>query len=547
VPNTKLEDTLALLSNFADVKGIDVSGSFSSKLNIKGMPQKIDSLKTDTEISLNKIALTHDNIPVRLEGIAKLQTTSDNVQIEKVDLKVLDIPVVINGEAKNLRKSPYVDITVTVPRVKATELQKAVAPFSKLIGIGTSGALEANLNVKGSPDTLSEMTATGDVSFEKISVKYQDIDAMLDGGVKLKDNVMNIDLNATYAQNTASLKGSVKNLFKNQDITLNVYSQRLNLDRLIPAPADKEKPAAAPESPGPEKPLKEADPLDLTLAARGEIKIDEAVYKGLNMNDFLLNYEFKNNKLTISTLKGKAGKGAFDLKPFVDLSKPGYTYNLSGNIDSLYIEEIINAFFPKAKDKAFGIISANLKMNGSGTLPESMKKNLVASADITMREGKITNMPILSNLAMLFNAKELETIHVRQGSGTMSANNGRARLDILITSDDVKMDPKGNIGLLDEDLDLAFDLKLSPRLKGKAMSSSYSEYLSDEAGWGRIPVKCPGSLSKPKCTPDIAKAGTRAVEKELDKQIDKIFKKKEGEESPETEAVKGLLKGILGK
>jgi hypothetical protein len=109
------------------------------------------------------------------------------------------------------------------------------------------------------------------------------------------------------------------------------------------------------------------------------------------------------------------------------------------------------------------------------------------------------------------------------------------------------MDPKGNIGLVDESLDLAFDLRLSPRLKGKAMGSGYSEYLSDEAGWGRIPVKCPGTFSNPRCGPDLTKAGKRAVEKEVDKQIDRIFKKKEGEESPEAEAVKGLLKGILGK
>jgi hypothetical protein len=154
---------------------------------------------------------------------------------------------------------------------------------------------------------------------------------------------------------------------------------------------------------------------------------------------------------------------------------------------------------------------------------------------------------MLNNLAAILNTNELKTINVKRGNGTVSINNGLAKLDSIITSDEIEMDPKGDIGLVDEDIDLAFDLRLSPRLKGKAMGSGYSEYLSDEAGWGMIPVTCPGTFSKPRCGPDLAKTGKRAVEKEVDKQIDKLFKKKEGEESPEAEAVKDLLKGIFGK
>jgi uncharacterized protein involved in outer membrane biogenesis len=541
------KDVQNLLSGFVDLKGLSLSGIFSADVKLKGRPEKIDSLNTDGRIDLENIGIKYDSINTTLGGAIVFSTSSDNLSIKKADLKVQDISASLKGNVKNLTTSPYLDVAVSVPRVKAAHLQQAIAPFTDMIGIGVSGALKADLKIKGKPEALSTMKATGNVNFEKISVTYQEIKAMLDGSVDLKENLVNIDLETTVGENSTTLKGSIKNLFKNQDININIYSKSLNIDKLIPPAKEKGETASKPVSTAPEQSPKEADPIDMKLSARGEIKVDSAVYSGLNMKNLLMKYNFKNNKLNITKLSGKAGKGTFDLISGADLSKKGYLYSLYGRVDSLYAEEIINAFFPKHKDTIYGIVSTNLKFSGKGTLPESIKRNLSGDADFTIREGKITNIPMLNNLAAILNTNELKTINVKRGNGTVSINNGLAKLDSIITSDEIEMDPKGDIGLVDEDIDLAFDLRLSPRLKGKAMSSSYSEYLSDETGWGMIPVTCPGTFSKPRCGPDLAKTGKRAVEKEVDKQIDKLFKKKEGEESPEAEAVKDLLKGIFGK
>lgn len=541
-------DVQDLISSFIDLKGLSLVGSLTAEIKVKGRPQEIDTLTSDTVITIEKAGITYNKINTSIGGTISVSTSGDNLSLEHADLKIQDIPAAIKGTLKNIRTSPYLDIEVSVPKVNAAKLQKAAAPFTDVMGVGVSGSLKADFKIKGAAKELSAMNSTGSLNLEKIGVKYQDIDAMLDGGIVLKENLMTIDLNTSVGENSTTLRGSVKNLFKNQDINLNLYSSRLNIDKLILPPAtDKAAPASTTEEPASKNAPKEAEPLDLKLAARGEIKVDSAVYKGLNMKNLLMQYNFKNNKLKVTKLTGRAGRGSFDLISSADLSKKGYQYNLSGRVDSLYAEEIINAFFPEHKDTVYGIFSANLTFSGKGTLPESIKRNVAGDADFTIREGKITNIPMLSNLAAILNTRELETINVKRGNGTVSIQNGLAKLDSIITSDEIEMDPKGDIGLVDEDLDVAFDLRLSPRLKGKAMSSSYSEYLSDKAGWGMIPVKCHGTFSKPRCGPDLAKAGKRAVEKEVDKQIDKLFKKKEGEESPEAEAVKDLLKGILGK
>lgn len=156
-----------------------------------------------------------------------------------------------------------------------------------------------------------------------------------------------------------------------------------------------------------------------------------------------------------------AGKGKFNINGIVDLSTPGYTYSLKAGIDSLHTDEVVNSFFPKAKDTVFGLLSANLKLNGAGTKPEKVKNNLVADGDFNIKDGKITNAKITDNLSRFLNIDELKTLNLRQANGTIKIRNGVARLDSNFTSDDVAMNPSGDIGL-DETLDLAFDLKLSP-------------------------------------------------------------------------------------
>jgi AsmA protein len=349
---------------------------------------------------------------------------------------------------------------------------------------------------------------------------------------------------------------------KDQKINVNVYSKKLNIDDLL-ALAGKEKPETGEKkAAAPAAPVKEPEPMDLTLSAQGEVKVDSAIYQGLNMSDFLLNFNLKNNKLFISKLAAKAGKGQFDLNSTVDFSRPGYSYKLSSKLDSLHADEVVNALAPKAKDTIFGILSFNLTLNGSGTLPENVKKNLIADGDFKVLDGKITDTGISEGLASFLNIRELKTINLSKADGTVKIKNSIARLDSVFESDDLAMDPKGNIGL-DETLDLAFDLKMSPDFTKKAMGSGIAQYIKSDEGWGMIPLVVKGTLSKPKYTVDVAKASKRVIKKEADKFIDKLFNKKDsgskqdgaaptedagkqdGDTQKEPDPVKDLLKGLF--
>jgi AsmA protein len=367
----------------------------------------------------------------------RIDLESKNIRIDKAELKIQKILILVTGMIKSFSKEPQIDMTVSVPKGKSAALQKLMTSFTDMKGLSLSDSFSADLRLIGKPQKLD------------------------------------------------------------------------------------------------------------SLRSNGEIKMKSLSYREMTVTDFYTKYTLKDSKFEIAKMAAAAGKGRLNVTGVIDLSKPGYVYSLSGNIDSFHVDKIVNSFFPKAKDTLSGLLSLNLKLTGSGTSPENIKKNLIADGDFNLKNGKITNAKIADNLSVLLNIDELKTINMKQANGTVKIRNGAARLDSIFLSDDISMNPSGKIGL-DESLDLVFDLKLSPRLSKKTMGSDVTKYIRDEEGWGTIPLKVSGTFSRPSYSVDISKAGKRAIEKGL---IDMLLNKDKGRKRDKTQEekkpVEDLLKGIF--
>ncbi len=531
----------------------DIKGSININAGLKSADGANLSSQGNVNLKLNEILFKKTSRKYRdftagLKYSLSLNLESNSIKIDKADLRIQELPVSISGAITNFKTAPEIDMTVSATKVKIAEMQKSFSSFVDVKGLALSGNLTTDLRLTGMPKELDTLKIKGNVILEKIGIAYSKTQALLDGNLIFNDLGMNIELKGTAGKNRAELRGNVSNYFKNQNIRLDVYSKQLFLDELAPLTGQETASVKQEKTPG--QVPSEASPVDARLTAAGEIKIDAARYKGMTMNNLYAKYQLKNNKFEILKMTAAAGKGTFNVTSILDLSKPGYIYSGACTIDSLHADEVVNSFFPKAKDSIFGALSSNLKLNGAGTLPESMKRNLSADGDFTIREGKITNNKILENLALFLGIDELRTINLRQAHGTLKIKNSIARLDSIFLSDDLAMDPSGNIGL-DETLDLAFDLKLSPRLTKKAMGSSVAKYIKDEEGWGLIPLKVSGTFAKPSYTVDIAKAGKRVLKKKTQELFEKLFNRdkgkteEQGQTQQEKKPVEDLLKGIF--
>ncbi len=545
LPNIDTSKVLELAASFADLKGLKLSGMLAADIKVTGRPDSMDRLKTDNTVSLKNIAFTYDKINAQVSGDLKFKTVSDDLNIQKADLNIQGIPVLFNGSVNKLTTDPDLDMALSLPDVKMAEVLKLAAPFAEIKDLKLSGSISADVKVKGPANKLPSLKANGNITLKKLGVAYADINTVLNGSVKFNEKKMSFDIQNSMGKNIASLKGTVADYFKDQKINLNIYAKQLFVDKLIPATAEK---TAAPASAGSDKPAdkktKEADPLDLKLTLNGEIKVDSALYKGLKMTDFHMKYSLINNRFNISTLTANAGKGSFSLSSLIDLSRPGYKYDLTTNLHSLHADEVVNSMFPKAKDTIFGVLSFNLKLNGAGTLPDNIKKNLVADGDFNIKDGKITDAPVSENLSKFLKVSDLKTINLKKADGRVKIRNSNAKLESIFISDEVTMDPKGNIGL-NETLDLAFDLKLSQRLTDKAMmNSGIGKFIKNDEGWGVIPLKITGTFSNPSYAVDVEKAGKRILKKETDKLLNDLLKKNNINRSTQPENKKDPLKQL---
>jgi AsmA protein len=514
-----------------------VKGSVDITTSLKSTKDK--SLTTDgsivvtlDEIEKGKTGERTDGISAGIEYSISVNPESEGISISRGDITFQEVPLSLTGHVKSFKSDPDINISVSLPETAVGDLVTSMAPFFQMKGVTLSGAVTAGLTVSGKVKKPDLLAINGKLTGRKIGIYHKGINAMFNGQMTLEGQTLNVHIDGRGGSSSFQVTGSVRDYLREQKIKLNLSSGNLVLDEVIPAFAtlgEKGSQKAAPVKA--EKP-QEAEPLDLKMTADGEVWIDTAVYRGLRMKDFFMAYQFRNNRFEVREMTASAGEGKFSLQSLVDFSKPGYTYNLDSSIDSLLAHEVVNAFFPKARDTIFGVLSLNLALSGKGTLPGNMKKNLVGNGDFTVRDGKITNSKVPEELARFLGIDELKTIILKEARGTVNIQNGIARLDSVFSSDDIKLDPSGDIGL-DETLDLSFDLKLSGPLTERAtLNSGIAQYIRDEEGWGTVPLVVSGRFSEPSYGIDIEKAGKRVLQKKTEKLIEDLLKKDKDKKQP---------------
>jgi AsmA protein len=547
--------------SFVDMKKElpDIKGSADIDLGIQSADGSDIYSKGNISIKLVDIVMKKPDekhirdITAGLRYEIKYNIQTNSISIDEADMTIQDIPVTLTGNITDLKKSPGIDISLSIPKVKAVDVQKSLLPLVKAADLSLSGGIALDLSLKGLIAEPQSMKSSGKAVIEKLGIDYKGTNVVFDGKATFNEQSMDIESRIDIQENTASLKGSVKSYLKDPVIRIDVYSKHLSLDKLIPAGKANDSSVDEKRNVPGKSTAAEAEPMNLKLTASGEVKIDTAEYANLSMKDLNAQFGFRDNRFEITKLTARTAQGSLNFTGLVDLTKPGYSYNLAGGLDSMHAQELVNSFFPKAKDTVFGILSLNLSLSGAGTKPESIRNNLAGNGDFVITEGKITNSKIPENLALYLGIEELRTINFNEANGTITIRNNKAKLDSIFSSDDISMNPSGRIGL-DETIDLEFDLKLSPRLTDKAMlKSNISSYIKDEKGWGSIPLKVSGTFAKPSYGIDIEKAGRRVIKKKAKELIDDLLDKDKetGEQPGESDKpdiqkpLQDLLKGVL--
>jgi AsmA protein len=553
-------------------------------------PGRLDSLNVDLELTLagdaerlvseGRIGL-HDiglqlkalgdkpvkNATLDLEYALQVDRPASVLTLEKGQLVFNGLPVDLSGKVTQFPGKPLLDMTV---KLSEFDVRKAVTALPAGFGpnlekLDPSGKMDVRLSLAGAVSEPKKLLQDGEVRLTGVQALVGGLRPALSGLINLKqDSLSAKGLDLVVADNRAHLDLQAQGLTgKPIVVTTALTSERFLLDPLL------KKAGAAPAATGGETPAKpakpavkeEIGPINLPLKLTGTAAIGETLYKGMTIEQFIARYRLENNVLIVEEMAGKVAGGIFRNIARVDLGRKGLDYEAKITTQGVQADSLVTAFLPKAADTVFGGLNFEIALKGQGTRPEAVRRNLTATGDMLLKDGKLTGTGLASGLAGFLNLEELRELTFEQAKGRFVVKNGKVDLTSTLAGRNVRLAPEGTIGL-DGALDLSLGLGLSPELTAKlGRSGKFTSLLTDAEGWGRLPLKVDGTALKPQFAVD-SRALKGMVEEKAKGKLQQLLQEKlqdkkkqeesteqapaeETQEAPE-KILEGVFKGLFG-
>ena len=435
-------------------------------------------------------------------------------------------------------------------RVVDADVKKVVAGMpaalaAKAKPYDPAGKINASLTLAGPLAAPKALLQGGEVTIDDVSFLMSGQRPALSGKLLIKGDAVSSDnLVLTLGKERLSIKMSAANLYgKPISVTSAITADSFDLAPFM----NKKEPVAG--KAGAAKP--EPAAMKLPLKATGTVSLGQTSYKGLPVTQLLLKYRLANNILDIDQFSGKVSGGTFSDIARIDLTQKGYIYSTRLTVQGVQADPVVTAFSPKAAGTVFGTVAMNAQLNGRGIRDASLKKNLGGQGDFAITDGRLTGAGLVQKLALFLNLEQLRVIRFNKFAGTFRVSGGKIVLDSDVSGSDVRLTPTGTVGL-DKSLDMSLVTRISPELTGKVALGNIGQFLTDEKGWGVLPVKVVGTTSAPKFRLDASMVGgqlkTKAREKLQQTIEQKLMKRKEGDpKAPEQDLMERGLKGIFGR
>ncbi|MCG2678212.1 AsmA family protein, partial [bacterium] len=257
--------------------------------------------------------------------------------------------------------------------------------------------------------------------------------------------------------------------------------------------------------------------------------------KPLKVSKLEIPYEFKDNLLTIESLKVSTCRGELKAEAKIDLKKT--EYDLKTKIEKMEINDLLS-FLTTTKDMVYGTLATDLEIKAKGK-EKSLMNNAKGKGFINLTEGRISGLPLqkkfLRFLSTLLPIPSLVEIPYNSLRGHFDLTKGEVTTeDFNLNSDLMKISAQGIYSLLGS-LDFDITLKTTPKL---IKSSDVPVQLRDEEGNASLPFELKGTIQDPKFQPKWEKLIKKAIEKTVGEELEKALGKEEAE------AAKEVIKGL---
>ena len=446
------------------------------------------------------------------------------------------------GNAELAKDGPVLHGEFTIGDSDLTKLVSGLPAgiSAKIEKLSPRGSFTFKLQLEGGIKTPFTMVKSGEIQLKGIGFSPGKTPTTLSGALLLADSsIASRGLAIDLGKDRLSLLFRTSKLDKKPiGIELSATGETIDLDA-AGAPGKSEKEATHPASTS----GKDAGPLNLPVTAVGSLRVAILKYHGLTASGVSLHYRLADNILNVDDLKGSVAGGTFADTARINLAVPGISYASKLSLNGVKVDKLAEAFAPKAKGSISGVLSAGADISGRGTTTPSIKRNLTGSGDFAIRNGVLSGTGFISELARFLGNNELRIIRFSNFNGTYKIGGEQVMLNSELNGSDIRMKPKGRIGF-DKSLDMDIDTRIAPRLAGRVVKGTVGNYVTDEQGWGVLPLKASGTIGSPSFSLSAAAVGRQLKEKASEVIRNKLFRK-EGAGTKENPLEKGI-KGLFG-
>lgn len=393
-----------------------------------------------------------------------------------------------------------------------------------------------------------------------LNALYRGLAPRAEGQIDFDPQTVEYRVETRIKDQVCTLSGSLKEyLSKLPQLVLNLDSPRLDLAYLAglaeKLSGPKKAASTAPPAGKAGKSGKRQNSSPPPLVASGKIRIGEAVYQNWQVEKFGLDYDYRDQRLKISDLKGEIADGSFagdtELKSFP--ARLDFAGNCS--FADLDVAKLLEMAAPSSPRQLGGRLQGKFKFSGQGKKPEVLKKNLTVVGDYALEKVELKSTPLARELASTLALPELNNLTVDRFDGNLKLVKGLVHLNNRWSGRLLKGTAVGTVGLdgrLDLPLSLVFNRDLSQRLVQKY---AWLEGTLNDQGEATLSLYLNGRLDQPdvrldrgKLQQQIGKTLQKEVEKQLFKRLpqEKEGGKAAGGSSPKSDGrPENLLRQLL--
>ncbi len=482
-------------------------------------------------------------------GIAVKDLTPDHPFPVSLKAAVPGASLGFTGTVDRLTVGPVVDGQFSVAD---TDLAKLTAGLpagisAQIRKLSPTGGLMAKIRLAGTVRAPFAMLKEGDIRLKEVRFAAGGQFPVLTGTIALSNgSLASRDFAIALGKNSYTIQLKTSSLDKKPlHVELSASGKALDLDALLASKKGQTRAASSAATAGGAEPA----PFNLPLAVGGGASIGAVTYRGLTVSGLSFRYRLADNVLNIEDLKGGVAGGTFADIARIDLGIRGFSYSTRLSLQGVQADRLVAAFAPKAAGSLSGVLSAKADLSGHGATPAAVKQNLAGSGDFAVRNGRLTGRGFVSELARFLGSEELRIVRFNTFAGTYRVGGRQVLLDAELDGSDIRMKPKGSVGF-DNSLNMIIDTRVAPRITGKVARGTVGSLVTDEQGWGVLPLKATGTVGSPRFSLSGEILGRQIREKAgetIGKEMGKRLLKKEGAgQRPEQQLLEKTLRGVFG-